>query len=845
MSLSCTRCRHEMDRCIDVPDDLPPDSWAARHRASCDACRLEWARLRSLSRDLLMSLRPEPSQADLPGAVWEGVALRQRAARPAVWRRPIWAAGALAVAVAVFAAQARWRSPRVAVHPLAPAIGPAAPAAASRDQDPIDPGRPEAGIHREHSPRVAKPMMARKSPMVAGPGVRIPPPAPVVPDERYLNGGDPSLARWWLVGHHPDRDLAALLGRPLPPMKDDFAQPPLPLLADADGKMVAEAVKQYAQEAKVVDTRLFWKVTLALKAASLEELCAELEKQTGVRLLAARGVADEKVTVFVDRRPEREVMREIARLFGYAWSRSGQEGAYRYELIQGLRAQLAEVEARQKDLDAALIALDDDLMAFRPFLGRAPAELEAAEQRAQGSAKARIRRYLEHRAPINVYHHMSPSDRAALLKGEMVRFIRDAVDADHRLPRDWYPFDGAADQQSSGGAGGPGARPFVGLSLDRSEVGELRLLVAEGGATEAGPDGPATWGGIISGVPLSVGKSPSTADPQNALANRELRGQPAFRRPVTFEAKPSCPAFTPEAIRKRSGVEPTAADEINRLGEVHVQSGDVWEAVHRATGLPIIADAYSRYYPAARFTCKETPLFEALCRSGDELGARWKKDGDYLLARSTGYFWDKLKEVPNRQLRRWHADLQQHGTLPVDAVLEMATLSDTQLDSDVSGRVIGHCWQLEEWGNVGRGLFRIGVVCTELRPFARFFAALSEPQRRLAETQGVGAADLRPAQAEALQRLLQAKGLSLGSRGRLRLDYAPAGTYVWEPSAGPAGPSAASVIWARTPEAALGVARRLDPAATAEQVHRRHGVFGVSLLVDNRAGWQLRYDGSD
>ena len=84
-----------------------------------------------------------------------------------------------------------------------------------------------------------------------------------------------------------------------------------------------------------------------------------MQEQTGVELRASRGVADEKVTVFVKEQRARDVIgRAVAHLFGYRWSRSGPEGEYRYTLEQDLKSQLAEEELGMANQNAALLALD-------------------------------------------------------------------------------------------------------------------------------------------------------------------------------------------------------------------------------------------------------------------------------------------------------------------------------------------------------------------------------------------------------------------------------------------------------------------------------------------------------
>src|SRR5262249_18480576 len=129
-----------------------------------------------------------------------------------------------------------------------------------------------------------------------------------------------------------------------------------------------------------------------------------------------------------------------------------------------------------------------------------------------------------------------------------------------------------------------------------------------------------------------------------------------------------------------------------------VTSADLWEAVHRATGLPIVADFYTHLYPAGAVTMERRSLFDALCVVGDVLGTRWTKDNDFLLCRSTSYFWDKLKEVPNRYLQRWGEDRNAAGGLPLEDFIEMAGMTDQQIDSKPVARGIEQCWGLREWG---------------------------------------------------------------------------------------------------------------------------------------------------
>jgi len=150
-------------------------------------------------------------------------------------------------------------------------------------------------------------------------------------------------------------------------------------------------------------------------------------------------------------------------------------------------------------------------------------------------------------------------------------------------------------------------------------------------------------------------------------------------------------------------------------------TADVLEALHRATGRPIVADFYTRLYPQGAVTVRDQPLFEALNRLGDAMGLRWHKEGDWLQFRSACFYYDRLREVPNRLLARWTAVRRQHGVLPPDDLVEIAQLADAPLDSAEMAEGAKECWGLKEW-DLARS--------KHLRAHLRFLAHLTPEQRR-------------------------------------------------------------------------------------------------------------------
>src|SRR5205085_735284 len=112
---------------------------------------------------------------------------------------------------------------------------------------------------------------------------------------------------------------------------------------------------------------------------------------------------------------------------------------------------------------------------------------------------------------------------------------------------------------------------------------------------------------------------------------------------------------------------------------------------------PIVADFYTQLYPADTVRVKDRPLFDALNRLADSMRLRWSKDGGWLQFRSASFYNDRLKEVPNRLLTRWAAARRERGTLLIDDLVEIAGLSDAQLDAASMADGAKELWGLEEW----------------------------------------------------------------------------------------------------------------------------------------------------
>jgi hypothetical protein len=296
--------------------------------------------------------------------------------------------------------------------------------------------------------------------------------------------------------------------------------------------------------------------------------------------------------------------------------------------------------------------------------------------------------------------------------------------------------------------------------------------------------------------------SPSVLNPKNAEANAKLSRDPALRARVTVRPQASCRlAPEPDRVTGAATGEP----------EPRVTTADVLEALHRATGLPIVADYYTRLFLPANLSVQGVPVFDALNTLADGMRLRWNRDGEWLQLRSTSYFHDRLKEVPNSLLARWAESRRRHGALTLDDLIEIAGLTDAQLDASGMAEGARACFGLEEWA-----VPRWRALRSQLRYLATFTPTQRQEAQRpeglrftrmtLAQQQGYLSRAFHDRQTPRLDRL---------SEATLHVDYTVPGVFRWSP---PGRAWRPSPVREKTREAALAAARRLDPQVEAAHI---------------------------
>jgi hypothetical protein len=679
--------------------DLPVcRTWYVRfHIRRCAACRKEWVatiQVWQQARSLRFEAVPQDLQYRLQPALSSPAPAHGRPA-PLRLGAAALAAGAVVLAVAVTPRPQRLIAPLVSARVE---LGRGVPEKAL----PLKGQRPLPG-GADRSPDASKPSRIQLEPavLIVRKGARPTPRVRSVDDLAYLNAGAHlRMGRWASV---PADDTANLIRQLDESVRggDDCVSVPIPSLASLDQSAIRAAIVTYRAEKEIVDPRLVRKVTVSAKGMAFSDLCKELTEKTGIEVRAAKSVADDKVTLFCKDQPLRELMRQVTRVFGFTWRRSGEEGKYEYELFQDLRSQLLEEELRNRDRNEALLALDGEMQRYQKYLNLTP---EEARERAK-SASPDEKAMLENLGgigwgPAHLYFGLSGDEMTTLRNGGTVRYGSIGSGGGSPLPPDTarsmldsmpgITFDVGPDGQvrAIGNVKGgqrpqdvPGIKVGGSLQLAEQELGQMSLY----GETQIGA-GPASMSQASS---LAVGTSPSVRDPKNAVANAKLAGDPALQPPVTVQ---------PKAVNEPLQ---TSASEAGRC-----TTAEALEALHRESGVNIVADYYTRLYKTTDVTVKGVKLFTALNRLADRMRFKWSKDGKWLQFRSTGFFNERPKEVANRLLERWRDSVQKNGALTGEDLVEIVQLTDAQLDSAAMAEGAKVLYGLKQWNLVATGNFR-------------------------------------------------------------------------------------------------------------------------------------------
>jgi hypothetical protein len=448
---------------------------------------------------------------------------------------------------------------------------------------------------------------------------------------------------------------------------------------------------------------------------------------------------------------------------------------------------------------------------YRPYLALSPDEALARLESAEPSERQQLRFLAGHGwGPIQIYFRLPPDLFARLRAGERLLFSQAPGPDEHLLPPDLVAgifqsrrdrrvvdygnrLDFTSDLTDPRGrelATVPEVRAWCTLHIQQNEPGHYIFNGDDGCFIAATGDGF-----LNSDEPYAAARSPVVLKPDNAVANSRWQREPALAARVSI--RPT-----------------TEASDAAKVG-----TDDLLEAIHRASGMPVVGDHFTRLYPAAALLALNDSLFEGVNQLGDATRMRWDRDEGWLQFRTTSFFHDRLREVPNHCLRRWSEKRREQGMLRLDDLVEIAGLTDAQLGAAEMAEGARERFGLLEWDIARDHMMRVHL---------RFLAGFS-PEERQEMLTAAGLLFTRMSlgqQQQFLSFLFGPRSAGIRSLAELegatlRVDYVQPGCYEWQAPGPmwfgwivPGEPGRRTMVLparGRTLEEALQAARARDP----------------------------------
>lgn len=485
-------------------------------------------------------------------------------------------------------------------------------------------------------------------------------------------------------------------------------------------------------------------VTLAVKGEALSDIMAMLSKQTGLKLRGTKDIADQKATIFVDRKPLKYVLGSLCTIFGYRLSMVKQsDGSKVYEVWESPKTKLARETATSDATAAAWQELDRRI---RENAALTPSEQEQSRKacdqilakRKEGGSftpeeQARLNALSGRFGSIipiaKLYTRLSPTAIQALQSGASIYFDTSTSEPEWRIPQDIDSDLMARVTAEHDRSDYPG-RPSDGYNIEFQPLRSDKEAYVQCLCT-------ADWRG--NGGKGSIGLHPCPEIPvADAMPEQQVR-LPSADDDGTL-AKQF--AFT----AKELGVEADLYGQTERAAPIVVNRSDVLSLLHRRLGLQSISDHHSYWFgwnADGSQTVKDLldRLPEMVARSDKGKGSNpiWGWDGNCVLMRERFPYRMDAAEPPNRVVRRLREDLAQDHLLDFDDVVEMAALAASQAGQLLSnwGRLIKVSGgNYSDSGDMNR--FALAD------PAMKLYAHLTDAQKRAMRANGVSAADLMP-----------------------------------------------------------------------------------------------------
>lgn len=524
------------------------------------------------------------------------------------------------------------------------------------------------------------------------------------------------------------------------------------LLLAAMPSTAAVTISQNEALLKGDDPRLDQKVTYSASALRIADVLASLSESTGVTMAAGADnedwmVYDRKVTVFVTDMRLGDLMREIAGILRFHWSRGGEEGKWTYRLWQDKQQRQEEESLRDSAEDALGRKAREkrenavaDLVNLGSLTTADADKLKAADPWRYVLATEPLGR------DVAEFIHSFPDARSAFVQGSEASFPVSSLppllqDAVRRIATSYDSLTKS-----------------IGASEDHSELLSRfdRLQVTINRKTPgAGTDvysrsllGRITIGTGLESleIPLFDPASPMARALGSAIVNLKS-GVSKDEVGKRLESALKAAADSAQSPARQAERDVTSDPALRTLVKLFDQATmavlpAVLKEVADKTKLNVISDHFAA--PPVSFPGGEKTLGGQLELVRTVYGSNWEKARGVLRFRDTEWFRKRAWEVPQVWLDYWLARGKQNDGLMLQDLMEIGCLRDEQID---------HTIMLHpELVGMGAG------DAARNRQILRFYGSLTPEQRTQLAAGQIEATSLREGQWAALQRALAAKG---------------------------------------------------------------------------------------
>ncbi len=512
------------------------------------------------------------------------------------------------------------------------------------------------------------------------------------------------------------------------------------------------------------DRRLLAKVDLVEKDRPLRDLLPALGNRLGIRLKVSRTLADDKLTVLVKQHPARDLMQHLAEQVEGEWRPSGsgyllarsEAGRLRQERLRA--EEWKAVAGWMKRLDRLQETPGEQLNARRQEVERvlAVGTVTGPRKLALEEERDLLRDHFRHSravpVAVDLFRSLSPGQLSQLRREGYLR-----LSSTHgSIPPSFFTRAVAALPGHASGERKP--KPvhvdttfeLEERAIDRERLNSPRVLRLSVNLTSMWETVP---GGYSSSSLNWAARVPS---PSLGPEGDRKGESPILDRPLELTFAPLVPV--PEVERYGAAVV-----LLREVPAGWVRLSEVLSRLHAATGLPFVADSYTRARVERKQLMGRKSPRELLNELSEPLGYTWTADGAVVRLWSRYAAQDREGEAPEPALRAYRRRVEGEPLARLDA---LATLANTLTDRQCRNVADLWGWYFEGLGAIppwnGEGIYGV-------RHHLRLWSTLSRAQRQAALAGVLPMEGMTPPQRRALGVATAAPGSDITLQDHLRI----------------------------------------------------------------------------